>query len=309
MEQIKRAIITGATGSIGVALIKKLIEHNIEVLCFCRYGSSRNKNIPVDNLVTVKYCDLSELYKVENDESKEYDIFYHFAWQGTTGESRNDMYLQNQNVKYALDAVGVAKRFGCKRFIGAGSQAEYGRSNKPLNSNTPVFPENGYGMAKLCAGQMTREYAHQLGMEHVWTRILSVYGPYDSQDTMVISLIHKLINNETPNLTKGEQIWDYLYNEDAANIFYLLGEKGVDGKTYVVGSGEGRKISSYVNEIKKIVNDKANINFGAIPYSEKQVMHLVADVSDLNNDLGFIPQVTFSEGIKKIVGDIKYGKK
>ena len=65
------------------------------------------------------------------------------------------MELQNNNVKYALQAVKAAKELGCTRFVGAGSQAEYGRVEGTLTPDTPAFPENGYGIAKLCAGQMT----------------------------------------------------------------------------------------------------------------------------------------------------------
>ena len=108
-----------------------------------------------------------------------YDVFYHFAWGGTTGDGRNDCEIQEKNIRYALDAAALAKRFGCSAFVGAGSQAEYGRVEGNLNSQTPAFPENGYGMAKLCAGQMTRLYCRQAGMRHVWTRILSIYGPGD----------------------------------------------------------------------------------------------------------------------------------
>ena len=162
---MKRAILTGATGAVGIALIKELVSHDVEVLAFCREGSKRNAQIPKHKLVTKKYCSLSEMATVQNDTGKDYDCFYHFAWEGTTGTARNDMYLQNQNVKYALDAVAAAKRFGCHTFIGAGSQAEYGRVEGVLKPDTPTFPEMGYGIGKLCAGQMTREYAHQLGMK------------------------------------------------------------------------------------------------------------------------------------------------
>ena len=96
---MKRAIITGATGAVGTALIQELIENQIEVLVFCREGSVRNIQIPEHPLVTKKYCSLSELASVENDTGKDYDVFYHLAWEGTTGAARNDMYLQNQNVK------------------------------------------------------------------------------------------------------------------------------------------------------------------------------------------------------------------
>lgn len=298
---MKRAIVTGATGAVGTALIKELISQNIEVLVFCREGSKRNVQIPSHQLVTKKYCALNELKNVQNDTGKNYDVFYHFAWEGTTGTARNDMYLQNQNVRYALDAVAVAKRFGCKMFIGAGSQAEYGRVEGFLRPDTPAFPEMGYGIGKLCAGQMTREYAHQLGMEHVWVRILSIYGPNDGAQSMVMSTIHKLKSGEVPEFTKGEQLWDYLYSGDAANAFRLLGEKGCDGKVYVLGSGKARPLAEYIKDIRDVVNSKAEIALGVIPYGEKQVMHLQADVKELHDDTGWTAHTAFIEGIEKIL--------
>ena len=114
----------------------------------------------------------------------------------------------------------------CKTFIGAGSQAEYGRYEGKLDADVPTFPENGYGMAKLCAGQMTRVQCEKYGISHIWTRILSVYGPYDGMNTMVMSLISHLLERKAFPCTKGEQVWDYLYSKNAAKMMYLLGEKG-----------------------------------------------------------------------------------
>lgn len=298
---MKRAILTGATGAVGTALIKELVSHNVEVLVFCREGSNRNAQIPEHKLVTKKCCSLSELATVQNDTGKDYDCFYHFAWEGTTGTARNDMYLQNQNVKYALDAVAAAKRFGCHTFIGAGSQAEYGRVEGILKPDTPTFPEMGYGIGKLCAGQMTREYAHQLGIKHIWTRILSIYGPNDGAQSMVMSTINKLKNGEVPQFTKGEQMWDYLYSGDAAEAFRLLGERGADGKIYVLGSGTARPLAEYIKDIRNVVNPNAEINLGAIPYSERQVMHLQADTMSLKQDLEWKSTTPFRDGIRRII--------
>lgn len=298
---MKRAILTGATGAVGSALIKELIKNNIEVLVLCRENSVRNCNIPIHPLVTKEYCDLSELNVVTNKTGKDWDVFFHFAWLGTTGTARNDMYLQNQNVRYALDAVTAAKRFGCHAFIGAGSQAEYGRVEGLLTPETPAFPEMGYGIGKLCAGQMTREYAHQLGIRHIWARILSVYGPNDGAQSMVMSTINKLKKGEVPQFTKGEQMWDYLYSGDAAEAFRLLGERGIDGKIYVLGSGTARPLAEYIKDIRNIVKPNAEIDLGAIPYSERQVMHLQADVDELHNDTGWTAHTTFTEGIENIL--------
>lgn len=298
---MKRVIITGATGAIGTALVAELIRNNIEVLVFCREGSLRNEKIPQSPLVSKLYCSLEQLKTLKNDTGKSYDVFYHFAWEGTTGQARNGMHLQNRNVEYALDAVEAAERFGCHTFVGAGSQAEYGRVEGILKPDTPAFPENGYGIAKLCAGQMTREHAHQRGLKHIWMRILSVYGPNDGAQSMVMSTINKLKKGEVPQFTKGEQMWDYLYSGDAARAFYLVGEKGIDGKTYVLGSGQARPLAEYIREIRDTVNPDAEIALGAIPYGEKQVMYLQADISALNMDTGWNPQMPFENGITKVI--------
>lgn len=297
---MKRAIITGATGAVGTALIQELINNGVEVLVFCRKDSVRNRQIPNSPLVTKKFCDLAELKDVQNDTGKDYDVFYHFAWMGTTGTSRNDMYLQNKNVEYALDAVEAARRFGCYIFVGAGSQAEYGRVEGVLKPDTPTFPEMGYGIAKLCAGQMTRERAHQLALQHIWVRILSVYGPNDGSQSMVMSTINKLKAGEVPQFTKGEQMWDYLYSGDAARAFRFVGERGVDGKIYVLGSGQARPLAEYIKEIRDIVAPKSEIVLGAIPYAQKQVMFLQADITEINRDTGWKPEIQFKNGIKQI---------
>lgn len=301
MKEIKRIIITGATGSVGTALIQECINHNIEVLVFVRDGSPRNTNIPKHPLVKLMDCPLDKLAGIENTTGKEYDVFYHFAWEGTTGTARNDMYLQNRNVQYALDAVGVAKRFGCHTFVGAGSQAEYGRVEGVLQPDTPAFPEMGYGIGKLCAGQMTREYAHQLGLEHIWVRILSIYGPNDGSQSMVMSTIQKLQCGEVPQFTKGEQMWDYLYSGDAARAFRMIGQQGKDGSIYVLGSGKAKPLKEYIETIRDVVKPGAELALGSVPYGEKQVMYLCADIGQLQNDTGFLPQVEFEKGIENII--------
>ncbi len=298
---MKRAIVIGATGAIGTALIQELVDHSVEVLVLCRKGSERNTRIPISSLVKRQFCSLEELPTLENVVDAQYDVFFDLAWEGTTGNARNDMFLQNRNVMHALEAVNTARRFGCHTFIGAGSQAEYGRLDGILRSDTPTSPENGYGIGKLCAGYMTRELAHQYGMRHIWTRILSVYGPNDGMRSMVMSVISDLIHDISPRCTKGEQKWDFLYSGDAARAFRLLAEKGIDGKTYVLGSGECRTLSEYITDIRDVINPEASIDFGAIPYSEKQVMHLQADVSELQKDTSFVATVGFKEGIRRTV--------
>ena len=299
--KMKSAVITGATGAIGMALIDELIAHDIKVLVLTHKNSKRKELLPENSLVSVLDCSLEDMQNAYlNCCNEEYDAFYHLAWAGTTGNDRNDMYLQNQNVKYALDAVELAKRMHCKVFIGTGSQAEYGRVNGKLSENTPAFPDNGYGIAKLCAGQMTRERAHQLNMRHIWTRILSVYGPYDGEQSMIMSSIHKMLKGERVSFTKGEQLWDYLYSRDAARALFLLGEKNLDG-VYCLGSGQARPLRDYIIEMRNVINPKLEIGLGDIPYSERQVMYLCADISKLCRDTDFHVEYGFGDGVVELI--------
>lgn len=65
-------------------------------------------------------------------------------------------------------------------------------------------------------------------------------------------------------------MWDYLYSADAGYAMYLLGEKGVPGKTYCIGGGTARPLREYIEAIRDAAAPGAEIGFGEIPYQEKR---------------------------------------
>ena len=294
-----KAVVTGATGAVGMALVSALIKKNCEVLVLCRPNSERNARLSDIEGVTLAECSLEDLKYFDSFER--YDVFFHLGWGGTTGAARNDMYLQNKNVEYTIDAVNLANRLGCKTFVGAGSQAEYGRVTGKLSSSTPTDPENGYGIAKLAAGKMSRILCRALGIKQVWARILSVYGEYDGENSMVMSTVNKILNGAVPEFTPAEQIWDYMYSSDAANALIAIAERGKDGAVYCLGSGEPRALCDYIKMIRDAVDKNAELGIGRLPYANNQVMYLCADISELTEDTGFLPEYSFSEGIAKTV--------
>ncbi len=296
---MKKAVITGATGAVGMALISELTSRGIEVLVLCRKDSQRSANIKEGPLVRKAECSLAQMADFNTDET--FDMFFHLAWDGTTGASRNDMYLQNLNVKYTIDAVNLAERLGCKVFMGTGSQAEYGVTQQKLNSQTPAFPQNGYGIAKLCAGQMSRIVCRENGIRHIWVRILSVYGPFDGARSLVSMAIDKISRGERASFTKGEQLWDYMYSGDTAKAMTELALKGKDGGIYCLGSGKTRPLCEYISIIRDNIDPDAELGLGDIPYGDGQVMYLCADTADLERDTGFVPQTEFEAGIKKTI--------
>lgn len=299
---IRKVVITGPTGGVGNNLINELVSHNVEVLAVCRPKSKRIKSIPLCKKVRVIECELEDIGRLpELVNEKDFDVFYHFAWDGTFGAARDDIDLQEKNVKCTLDAVRAATDLGCKAFVGAGTQAEYGYVDGVLHPETVCKPVTGYGAAKLAAGVMSRVLCTQLGIRHNWCRILSLYGPYDGEKTMVMSMLGALLRKEKPKTTKGEQIWDYIYAKDVARAFRLVGERGSDGAVYCIGSGETRTLRQYIEAIRDAVDPTAEIDFGGIPYYPNQVMHLEADIANLTKDTGFIPEYTFEQGIMETI--------
>lgn len=297
-REITSVVVTGPTGAIGHALCRRLLKEGIVVYAVVRPESKRTGALPAD--VIIIECDISN-YAVLASKIGHADAFVHLAWANTFGGGRNDMSSQIANIQYSIDAVNAAHELGCCIFIGAGSQAEYGRVNSALSTDTPCFPENGYGMAKLCAGEMTRVECEKYGIDHIWFRILSVFGPFDNPNSLISYAIRSFLNGEKPSLTKCEQMWDYLYSGDAADAFFLALKYGRNGNVYTLGSGICRPLSEYIKIIREFINSALEIGFGDKEYPDKQVMYLKANISDLSGDTGWTPKVSFEEGIKEVI--------
>lgn len=294
-------VITGSTGAVGMALIQKCIQEQRPALLICHRGSKRNTYIPKSPNIRILEYNLEELDKLQTEALGSYEVFYHLGWMGSYGEGRNDMKLQLENIACTLKAVELAVRLGCTTFVGTGSQAEYGRVDGVLSPETPARPENGYGMAKLCAGQMSRELCRQHGVKHIWARLLSVYGPYDREETMVQSSLRKMLDGKEVLLTPGEQLWDYLYSGDAAEMLWRLAQNGEDGRIYCLGSGKTARLRDYVEIMKQETKTKSEIKVGALPYREGQVMRLQADLSATTKATGYIPDTEFTQGIRNTI--------
>ena len=300
---MKSIALTGATSMIGIALIKQCIQNNIKVIAFIRSNSSRLNRLPKSDLIKPINCDLEYIKNFDFDkfDLKDIDVFYHFGWSHTDKQGRFDSNKQLENVNNTLSVVNFAKKIGCKRFIGAGSQAEYGRVNSFLTGETFVNPENAYGISKYTAGKLARIECDKLELEYIWVRILSVYGVNDNDNTLLKDFIINCKINNTIPLGPCTHIWDYLHEEDAGRAFLYIGKIGVNNKIYCLGSGIGRQLKEYLEIIKNYINPSYKIKFGEIPYTKQSLMYLCADISELTKDTGWKPEISFEDGIKKVI--------
>ena len=303
---MKNVVITGATSMIGASLVHSLVENNAaeRIYAVVRRGCTKLSRLPDSNRIIIVECDIEEYKKLPSLIRIFCDVFYHFAWlaTGKSGIRNAAIKQQEQNIGFALEALSAAKALHCSKFIGAGSQAEYGPLNLScIAPDSPTNPVEAYGVAKLAAGKLIRMQAELWKMNCLWVRIFSIYGRFDAPGTLISSTIQKLLCGERPAFTKGVQRWDYLYDYDAGNAFRLIGEKAEGNKVYCLGSGQAKPLREYIEQIRNLINPAMSLGFGEIPYSENPVMNLCADISSLEADIGWRPRISFEDGIKEII--------
>lgn len=299
MSKIGSIAITGATSSIGVALCEACIEKGISVIAIIQPGSTKRDTLPKSDLLVVVESDIERYSELDTDNLSA-DALVHLAWKATNGAAlRDDVYAHQANIECCLQAVELASRLGCEVFIGAGSQAEYGRTDEILSEKTECHPETAYGMAKLCAGQMSRLLCKQKGIRHIWTRILSAYGPYCNLRTVISYTINELIHGREPELSDGRQTWNFIYTGDIAEAMIALAKDGKDERVYVIGSNDTRKLSEFLIETGNVIAPDVKLGLGRRPYNADAVMHLSCDISPLLEDTGYSPNTPFAVGIAK----------
>lgn len=294
---MKKIVITGATSMIGTALTEVAVREGVEVYAIIRPNTARTNRIIDSPLVHVVYGTLDNLLMIDGLPC-DCDVLYHFAWAGTKRIDRDNPVVQEANIKYTLDAVELACRCGCKRFIGAGSQAEYGPVHGVIDDNTKCAPVLSYGIAKYAAGILSRKACDAKGINHIWGRIFSVYGPHDNDETMLNYAISQFKNRRIAKFSSATQMWNYLFESDAGMIFYLLGEKEVSGSVYRVADSHSLPLRQYIREIARIMNAEELCTFES---DDKQLVGIETCDKKLFDDINYRPQVGFTEGIIRMI--------
>lgn len=297
-----RFVITGATSMIGAALVQECLKHNVQVVALIRASSKNADRLPKSDLVQIVDCTLENLAQIDPDKIGSCDVFYHIAWANTDKVGRLNPELQQQNIAYTLAALELAHKLGCKKFIGAGSQAEYGiHVDMPTRPDSQVLPQMAYGVCKYAAGRLGELRAKQLNMDFLWVRIFSVYGANDIPGTMIRSTLEKLLQGQHCSFTEGTHCWDYLHSTDAGRAFFLIGQKSHGHKIYCLGSGIARPLREYIEIMRDLAAPGSVLGFGEIPYPDGRGINLQADISSLVADTGWKPQISFADGIVNIL--------
>lgn len=270
-----RVLLTGATGFIGSHLAEALLTAGYEVVALRRIGSDLRRLAGVGN----------QLRWINSDEpdweaqllAQQPKILVHAAWLGgVSAGQRDDWPAQLANLDFLLRLLELLAQGPLRQVVALGSQAEYGAFEGRVDEAYPPRPTTAYGAVKLAALQMLRAFCEIRGLSWQWLRIFAAFGPREDRHWFVSHVITTLLVAEKPlALTAGEQRYDYSYVRDLAGaVCQVLKAGSAQSGVYNIGANAAIALRELVGIAQELTGAKSEVQLGAIPYREGQVMHL-----------------------------------
>lgn len=292
---MQKVIITGADGFVGSYTVSHFLREGCEVLALDIGDEPRR--LKKYNGLTYVQCDVSDIQGMMNKIPQGvYDTFIHFAWAGSAGPARIDYNLQMKNALNTVECMKAAKKLGCIRFVCAGSIMEYEVEAAVHTQGSKPSMAYIYGMGKHIAHCLCKSVAVDIGIELLWPMITNAYGVGEFSPRFVNTTLRKIINNEKLEFTSGTQNYDFIYVSDVAKAFYMVAKKGKPFCEYMIGSGHAKPLKEYIVEMVNACSNTAIPHFGDIPFTGTNIPLSVFDISDIRNDCGFEPEISFAEG-------------
>ena len=130
--------------------------------------------------------------------------------------------------------------------------------------------------------------------------ISNVYGVGERSTRFINATVKKMLSNETIPLTEGIQQYDFIYVTDAVKAFILVAEKGQNLANYYIGNSKQIPLREFVERMYKVLDSSSELQFGVVPMEAIVLDYNELDTGRLERELGFVPQVPFEEGIKRL---------
>ncbi|GAB0058343.1 CDP-abequose synthase [Candidatus Magnetaquicoccaceae bacterium FCR-1] len=282
-------LLTGATGYLGSHLAHALVAGGVKVSILKRSTSCLTRLADIQHHLAMFDIDEKGI-EAPFRSGGHIDAIIHAATSyGRNGE--NEFEVFKVNTQFPLDLLQTATCFNTETFF---------------NTDTILHEYlNAYALSKQQFSQWGRIFAESTKIQFVNIRLEHIYGPGDDSSKFTTWMIRQCLNRASRiPLTKGEQMRDFIYIEDVVAA-YMLMFKNLTGQKKVwqevaLGSGTPVKIRHFAETVKKLTNSDSELDFGAFPYRNNEIMSSSADISTLNA-MGWASKWSLEAGLSKVI--------
>ena len=307
--EIKKVLITGATGFIGKELVPKLIEKGIEVHILERYVTGRYSLDQKDGVVK-HHANLTDYNKVRSVVKEvQPNAVIHLAALSAVSFSY-DNYIEVSEVNY-LGSLNLAEACrqeanNFKQFITAGTSEEYGLSilstEEKLKEESPLIPNSPYAVAKVAFDHYLQYMGMAYDFPYTVMRPFNTYGRKDNKHFFIERTITQMLSQDKVYLGDSDAVRDWVYVDDHVNAYMkALGNDKAIKQTFNICSGKGYTTKETADIIAKLTNFKGEILWNQTPKRPLDAKVLIGDNSKTKTLIGLDLEYSLEEGLKKTI--------
>jgi len=303
------ALITGVAGFIGSRLAEEVIAAGGSVVGVDRMSTFYDPAIKRRNIAQVRESERFRLVEADLNEidleplMEESQVVYHLAAQPGVRVSWGrefEVYVRD-NVLATQRLLEAARAVGVDRVVAASSSSVYGDAESyPVTEHSRRRPISPYGVTKLASEELCRLYATQFGVETIGLRYFTIFGPRQRPD-MAFSRFIEAGRAGRPIEVYGDglQVRDFTFVDDAVAATIASATNGRPGETYNVAGGTEASVLDVVGLLGPMVGREIEVDHQ--PAAAGDVRRTGADVTNARNDLGYEPNVSLEEGLRRQV--------
>ena len=307
--EIKKILVTGATGFIGKELINKLLEKNFEVHVLDRYVTGRYGLDRKDNLIK-HYANLTDYNRVRSIVREiQPNAVIHLASISAVSFSY-DNYIEVSEVNY-LGSINLAEACrqeanNLKQFMVAGTSEEYGMSitsnDKKLSESSKLIPNSPYAVAKVAVDNYLNYMGLAYDFPYTIMRPFNTYGRIDNKHFFIERTITQMLTQNKVYLGDPEAIRDWVYVDDHVDAYVkALGNDKAIKETFNICSGVGYTTRETAEIIAKLIGFKGETMWMQTPPRPLDAKVLIGDNSKAITYLGWKQQYSLEVGLRKTI--------